>query len=218
MDYSLKKGINMNTRLGIISVAISLSLFTFSNANAVQTVSPAQSNQPAQALQLDPMIVVDQPQTKVNIAASLFIINSHEAVLSTQKNQGMLLTLQNVEPYATKFTGGPNRKATLTAIADVIQNWGQNKNDVATTKPTAALAGVPIMRNKKTPNYILELSNPVYDAKHSSLSFKAKWTGGTTAPENQMTLTNVSLVVDDGLQVALNAKFNKLGKSLLAKA
>ncbi len=225
----------MHTRLSIISCAISLSLLTFTNTYAadpvqsptpktpaasvqsVQPIQPVQSFQ-IQALQHEPTILIDQPPVKINIAASLFIINSHEAVLTKQKNKGMILTLQNVEPYVTKFTGGNNRKASLTSTSDVIHDWTHNKNMISVSKPTAALAGVSIKSIKNTPNYILELSNPVYDAKRATLSFNAKWTGGTAAPQNDMTLTNVSLVVDDGLQVALNTKTSAIEKSLFASA
>ncbi len=193
----------MSTRLRIISFIFSFSLLSFSNVYAMQP---------------DPMILIDQPETKLNIAASVFIINSHAAVLSMQKNKELLLILQNVEPYVTKFTGGFDRKASLATTADVIQDWSHRKNMLTSIKPTAALAGVPINGNKKIPNYILELSNPIYDSKRATLSFKVKWTGGTSAPQNEMTLTNVSLVVDDGLQVALNAKKHVLRNSMLASA
>jgi hypothetical protein len=194
----------MYKRFGAISFALLVSLLGFSSAHAV--VPP------------DPMILIDQPETKINIAASLYIINSHAATLSKQNHKEMVLTLQNVEPYVTKFTGGIARKTSLSTTADIVQDWAHGKNIFSTSKPTAALAGVPLNGAKNPPNYILELSNPVYDAKHGTLSFKVKWTGGTSAPQSETTLTNVSLVVDDGLQVALNAHRNAFGNSVLASA
>ncbi len=194
----------MYRRLSAISFAVAVGLLGFTSAYAV--------------IPTDPMILIDQPETKVNVAASLFIINSHAAILSKLNHKEMLLTLQNVEPYITKFTGGIARKTSLSTTADIIQDWAHGKNIFSTSKPTAALAGVPINGGKNPPNYILELSNPVYDAKHGTLSFKVRWTGGTTAPQSETTLTNVSLVVDDGLQVALNARKSIFVNSALASA
>lgn len=129
----------------------------------------------------------------------------------------MTLTLENVEPYITKFTAAPDRKALLTTIDDMIKDWSHNKNLVSSEAPSATLAGIPANGNKILPNYLLELSHPVYDAKHATLTFKVKWTGGSPVPENNTTLTSVSLVVDDGLQVALNGKLNALAVRMLAR-
>lgn len=209
----------MKTRLSLISLAISLGLLSFTNVYAVESTQSIQlSPTGVKVTQIEPLIHIDQPAVKLNIAASLVIINSHEAILSGKKNNVMTLTLHNVEPYITKFTGGTNRKVSLTAIADIIHDWTHDKTMINTSKPTAALAGMSIINYKKNPHFILELSNPVYDAKHASLTFQVKWTGGTPAPQDNMTLTNVSLVVDDGLQVALNTKMNSIKNSFLASA
>ena len=165
----------------------------------------------------NPLVLINQPEIKQTIVASLIIIHSNAAYLSTQKNKQMTLTLENVEPYITKFTAAPERKALLTTIDDMIKEWDHNKNAISTEAPSATLAGIPSNGNKNLPNYILELSHPIYDAKHATLTFKVKWTGGSPAPENNTTLTSVSLVVDDGLQVALNGKLKLLAASLLAR-
>lgn len=193
----------MKTKLALTFFALSLGLSTVSYAD------PATE-------QSTPMVQINQPETKLSITASLFVISSHAAVLENQKHKEMTLTLKNVEPYVMKFTASPDRKASLATTDDVIHEWAHNKNMLANGTPSAALAGIPIKNSKNYPEYILELANPHYDAKHGTLSFQAKWTGGTPAPQGEMTLTNVSLVIDDGLQVALNGKIDALANTFLA--
>jgi len=165
---------------------------------------------------INPMVLINQPEIKQTIVASLIIIHSNAAYLSTQKNKQMTLTLENVEPYITKFTAAPDRKALLSTIDEMINDWAHNKNISSSGTPSATLAGIPSNGNKTVPNYLLELSHPVYDSKHATLTFKVKWTGGSPAPENNTTLTSVSLVVDDGLQVALNGRLKALAAHMLA--
>ena len=161
-----------------------------------------------------PIVNINLPQTLPVISASLFIINSNIAILSKQHNK-ITLTLQNVGPYVTKFTASPDKKASLSPTEDIIRDWIHGQTFTPST-PSSALAGIPLNRNKNYINYDLELSNPVYDMKHATLTFNVIWTSKLPIPTTNVTLTNVSLVVDDGLQIALNETTNPLTASLLA--
>ncbi len=164
-----------------------------------------------------PLFLINQPVTKTTFSASLLIINSHAATFS-KSNKQITLTLENVEPYVVKFTVGPNRKTSLITTDDWLKHWKRNKH-MDYNPSNAALAGVSVSGKQNQPNYLLVLTNPKYDAIHATLTFKVKLTDGSVLPQNIMTLTSVSLVVDDGLQVARNTIKRKfLGKSVLASS
>jgi hypothetical protein len=200
---------------GRFSVLLLTALFSLINtaSAATSSVSSVLPTLPAPQA-ISPMILINQSTVQPTVAASLFIINSHLATLS-HKNKKVTLTLQNVEPYITKFTVIPSRKASLSSTDEIIRNWSQSNSSTVNASPSAALTGLSIS-GKSLPNYIVELSNPVYDAKHATLSFKVKWADNAPLPKEDLTFTNVSLVVDDGLQVALNQKINGSKSSLFA--
>lgn len=176
-------------------------IFTFILGCMNFTAAQAEITNPA-------FIQINNLDQKITVAESLFIINSNIAVLSPQKKQNLLLTLRNVQPYVTKYTVGPDKKTRLALTEDIVQDWLQGKNNFARVNPNAALAGIPLSKTKNQSDYLFQLSNPVYDAKRNTLTFNVKWLGTAPEPREAVTFTNVSLFVDDGIDIALNSKTN----------
>lgn len=192
----------MNTH-HLVALSITLGFLAISPAIAANKIENPGENK---ADDSNAAIIINSLDQKITIASSVFIINSDAATLSVdKKNKRLTLTMQDVRPYVTKFTAGPDRKTTLGLTDQMINSWIDGKNILASATPGAALAGVPVNGLKNNTNYPLELSNPSYDAKHGTLSFNVKWTGTNPPPSSSVTFTNVSLLIDDGLNVALNS-------------
>lgn len=124
----------------------------------------------------------------------LFVQVAKQAELAPSPNQpnSYNLVLKSVEPYTSYFTDRPNRFTGLLSTANFVSFW-QNEVDIQQTPPNVAIE-TSNLKNGQRINQVLELSNPVYDAKKHSIIYTAKSLEGPLQPMN---LGYTVLFIDD---------------------
>ncbi len=124
----------------------------------------------------------------------LFVQVAKQAELAPNPNQpnSYNLILKSVEPFTSYFTDRPNRFTGLLSTANFVSFW-QNEVDIQKTPPNVALETSNV-KNGQRINQVLELSNPIYDAKKHVITYTAKSLEGPLQPMN---LGYTVLFIDD---------------------
>lgn len=141
---------------------------------------------------------LSQSKEAVNI---FFIQRADKATLMADKSKPSeyQLILKGVRDYIEYFSDRPVRLSGLYPTQDFISRWTDDKMRGSFNKmpPNAALSAVqPHLLKNKMINVMLQLSNPIYDAKTETLSYKVNILPGvkTELPLNH--LKNVVLFID----------------------
>lgn len=125
----------------------------------------------------------------------LFVQVAKNAQLAPSKTQPGTynLTLKAVEPFTSYFTDRPNRVTGLLTTNNFVGIW-QSEVDIRKNPPNVAME-TSNTKNGQRITQVLELSNPVYDAKNHQITYVAKSLNNTAM--QPMTLGYTVLFIDD---------------------
>lgn len=135
------------------------------------------SSQLASAQSLDQYFHVQASQ-KAPQSSVLYIQTAKLASLKqTNAKAGTYqLTLTGVNPMVTYFSDRPTRVEGQIGNAVYLQTWNQGgKNSFDKDAPNAVVSGVAKLGlENKSVNIVMELSQPVIDTKHQTITYQAK--------------------------------------------
>ena len=164
-----------------------LALFVSLSTSAVFALPKAQNTALKNADKASYLFV--QSAGTVKIEAS----NTHSSVYK--------VTLKNVSPYVTYFSDRPYRNTSTMATEKFVELWHKPKgNSFLHNPPNADLVAIQtgFFSDHKLINFVVELSQPHYDAKSKTLTYIAKPLKGSDTPTiPSVTLHHVFLFIDD---------------------
>jgi hypothetical protein len=113
----------------------------------------------------------------------LFVVLSKQGSIHqiADKSGQYQLVLKGVNPEVIYFTDRPARIANHIALVQFLKRWseGSFKTDPPNAVMEAVRFAVNKVPDKKAVNYAVVLTNPVYDAKKSELTFDIKPLSGS---------------------------------------
>lgn len=129
----------------------------------------------------------------------LFIQTSNKAEIKKTNTPGTYtIKLSDVSPYVAYFTDRPNRETGQMPITQFLAEWSKGNDSFAKDKPNAAIEGVQSLISKgNLVNYVVALSQPVYDEKHKTLTYTAQTLKGEKELANSTLFHSVIFI--DGI-------------------
>ena len=133
----------------------------------------------------------------------LFVQSASKVKIEVVKGHTHLykVTLKNVSPYVTYFADRPYRNTNTMSTEKFVELWHKQKGDsFLQNPPNADLVATQIgfYSDHKLINFVVELTDPHYDAKSKTLTYIAKPLKGSEVPTiNSLTLHHVYLFIDD---------------------
>lgn len=133
----------------------------------------------------------------------LYVQTAETAVLkpvNAEKGQ-FTLTLQDMPPYVSYFSDRPNRLVGMVSIQDFLKVWNsQNTQSFGKVPPNVTVSGIKIhhFTRNKDEFFMVELSNPQYNAKDKTLTYDALVIGKdkSLAPKEKDVLHHIILFID----------------------
>jgi hypothetical protein len=141
--------------------------------------------------------------TKMDKARYLFIQSASKIkIVANKKHPNTYkITLKNVNPYVTCFSDRPYRNTRMIPTEKFVELWHQQReNSFLRNPPNAGLIATQtnFFSKDKLMNFVVELTEPHYNAKAKTLTYIVKPVpGSTTLTLAPMTLHNVLLFIDD---------------------
>jgi len=141
-----------------------------------------------------------------NTASFLFVQNAKTGILQADKsNAGSYkLILEDVSPYVIYFSDRPKRISGLITPEKFMTLWQKNgkNNNFATNTPNVGVNGISVHRIflKNDTNFIMELTNPVYNKAKHSIIYDAHILPGTEKnimPVNNTEVHDIVLFFDN---------------------
>lgn len=139
------------------------------------------------------------PSLPVNTVPLRFVItaNNGSIVPGDQPNQ-FVLTLNNVNPYATYYPRRPSREFGLASVQNFIKAWNVGPDNFANDNPNAVLYAGYMNQQENSSNisYVMQLSNPSYSSANNTLSFNVVLLGNQQLLFQELLMRQVILVVN----------------------
>lgn len=131
----------------------------------------------------------------------LFVQSVHQAKIEKNKQDPSTytITLHNVSPFVTCFSERPVRKAAQVPISQLLSLWEmKNADGFKMNPPNADINAVHETEDKAPINFLVELTNPVYNKENQTLTYTAKpLVGNIVSMPDNATLHHVNLFIDD---------------------
>lgn len=121
----------------------------------------------------------------------LFVQMAPTATLQQQQKNIYILKLSQANPYVKYFTNRPARVTGTMPISKFLTEWHEN---FSKDTPNAGIYG---MQNQKPVSVMMELSNPVYNAKSKTISYTARPLANEKSLPKQIRLRDVAVFIDD---------------------
>lgn len=167
----------------VVTLLMSMPCFLITNHCKANTHSPTHVN-------------------KVKIEESyLFVQSASEALIKLNQDNTYTITLKNIPAFITYFTDRPSRKAGTFAIDKFLSFWELKMTDgFKANPPNAVLHAIQVgtMTDDIIFNFPVELTNPVYDKAHMTLTYTAKsLSSNAVSLPLDGHLKHVTLFIDD---------------------
>lgn len=107
-----------------------------------------------------------------------FIQSADRAIIQRVSENTYTLTLKNVAPVVSYLTDRPSRTAGILSLEKFLTIWNApGKDSFRIDPPNVALTGIEIhaLFFKKRESYIIELKNPIYDAKNKTIIYELRF-------------------------------------------
>lgn len=106
------------------------------------------------------------------------------------------LTLHSPNPFITYFSEAPNRYTGMMPLSEFFQHWNKGNIFKQQFKPNAALEAFDTT-TKIHVNRTLKLSDPTYNAKTQTVTYKVTLLGNQGLPNAKIHLGYTVLFIDD---------------------
>ncbi len=147
---------------------------------------------------------VQMKDTNGNNASFLFSWNAYSgALIPVAPKSGVYkLTLNDVGSNVFYFSDRPNRIIGTMKPENFLKLWQQNNSgDFKTVAPNVDVRGVKLygLFSKKMFNFVVELSNPVYNKQERTITYAAELLPKTPGhfPKKELELKNLALFFDN---------------------
>lgn len=110
------------------------------------------------------------------------------------------LKLRGIKEHIQFFTDRPNRTAGIYPTSDFLQKWQQGKGSKSFNKmpPNVALSAIEVrlLKNRRV-DLILQLSAPIYNTKHHTVTYTARTLKGSNPDMPTRKFKDVALFIDN---------------------